>query len=171
LPGNLRHHAQPLRQQGFQPLAQQPRQYRRLAAAGNGDLDGVAVDNRGEDEVAAGGVVHRVHQQAAALRGLEHPLVQIGIVGGGHGEEGRVEQFRRERVRRPLHPARAVQRGHFRMQPGRRNADKRAAAQQQADFAQSHMTRAHHQHGAAFQIDKQGEVVHFRSHSKTVRLS
>jgi hypothetical protein len=78
-----------------------PRRSQTAQCGGDGDLELAALEHRGDDEVAAGGVVDHVDQRAAAgFRG--HRGVDARVAGGGddHGEAAHVP------------PAEAAERAH-----------------------------------------------------------
>ncbi|MNF95392.1 hypothetical protein D3C84_781400 [compost metagenome] len=82
--GELRQPAQMAGQQTFEPLAQQPHQYRSLAAAGDGDHQRGSVYDGGEDEAGTHRVVHHIDEQAEPVGALVDEGIDLEIVGGGH---------------------------------------------------------------------------------------
>jgi hypothetical protein len=145
---------------GLQPRAQQPRQHRRGAAAGDRHDHRRAVDDRGRDETAQRRIVHHVDRDVPRAAVLRHPPVERAVVGGGDDELLAVEQRWLIGPGPVMHGGLLDQRLHPGAQRRGQHRDARAGALQQVDLAQRHLAAADHQAVAIADLEKNRQVVH-----------
>ena len=160
MPGQqFRQRAEAVVEAGFQFLAQQPRQHRRAAAAGDRDLQRAAFDAGGHVETRQLGIVHCVGEDPSRIGGVDHGAVGLDVVRRGDHQPGGIEPLRCERAFDVFDARVRFPFGQRRFKRRCADHDTRAGLEQGFDLAPRDRAAADHQHAAAAQVGEQGKQV------------
>ena len=146
------------RDPGLDLGADQPRQYRRITAAGDGDDQRRAVDDGREDHAAQCWRIHHVDRNAQRLRLGRDARVEWFVIGGGdhQGHALQVGAF----ITAQMHTALAGQRGELVAHLRRHHAQLAAGVAQQARLAQRDLAAADDQHDTPLEFVEQRKEIH-----------